>query len=353
MLAFTSCKKGDPTIADPSLTTGTAKPITIIKLTGTVMPGGSKKLTISVSNIGGLSVAKDCTVSTIASGLDMDASGILPASMIGSSGFIFTGDSVVYNGITITNKTGMVTHGDLLNGTRLYGNLAYATLTFGDGFSPQITTKRIPFFLYYKAVEPSGNTVAAHNADLFGIGHGYSTGNKLIASPLAYLPVSGGQISGFKLSMVNFNANSTQGACLLTVGLIPSDLEPANGFNLHPLSALISGGYANYITGTIVCNGASIIGPMAFSTAYLQNSIIQDPKAIGPGYNALASNSSVHIVTNNGFNYIYTVSNTTNITGFEAPTNSGENRSIFGIDFFTQNEFLVDYTNHQIGLKNN
>lgn len=349
-LVFSSCSKSVP--GETVTGVSTIKPIAAIKLSGVVGPGSTKKLTISVSNIGVVAVNKDVTVSTIGAGVEMDANGILPASMITGSGITFSGDSVNYNGITVTNKTFMVTHGDLLSSTKLYGNLAYATITFGDGTSPMVVTQRIPFFLYYKAVEPSGNMLAAHAADLFGIGPGSNNGSKYITSPLSYLPVSGGQLSGFKLSMVNFNSNNTQSA-LLTVGLTPADLEPATGFNLHPLSPLVGGGYANYITGTIVYNGTTFIGPMAFSTGYTSVSIIQDTKFTGGTYTSLAANASVRIVTNNGFNYLYTVSNSANATVIEAPTNSGENRSIFGIDFFTQNEFLVDYTDHQIGLKNN
>lgn len=346
---FSSCSKSTP--GDTVTGTSTIKPIAAIKLSGVVVSGVSKKLTISVSTVGVAPVAKDVTVSTIGAGLEIDAQGILPASMITTSGITVTGDSILYNGITVTNKTLIVTHGDLLNSTKLYGNLAYATITFGDG-AAMVTTLRIPFFLYYKAVEPSGTQLAAHAADLFGIGPGYSNGSKSIASPLSYLPITGGQISGFKLSLVNFNSNTSQCA-LLTVGLTPSDLEPATGFNLHPLSALVGGGYANYITGTIVYNSTTFTGQMAFSTGYIANSIIQDPKFTGATYTSLAAASSVRIVTNNGFNYLYAVSSSANATLIENPTNSGENRSVFGIDFFLNNEFLVDYTNHQIGIKNN
>lgn len=348
-LIFSSCSKSTP--GETVNSVSAIKPISAIKLSGVVVSGVSKKLTISVSTVGVVPVAKDVTVSTIGAGLEIDAQGILPASMITSSGIAVTGDSILYNGITVTNKTFVVTHGDLLSNTKLYGNLAYATITFGDG-ATMLTTLRIPFFLYYKALEPSGTQMAAHAADLFGIGPGFSNGSKSIASPLSYLPITGGQISGFKLSLVNFNSNTSQCA-LLTVGLTPSDLEASAGFNLHPLSPLISGGYANYVTGTIVYNGTTFIGPMAFSTGYTSSSVIQDPKFTGAGYSSLAANSSVRIVTNNGFNYLYTVSNAANATVIEAPTNSGENRSIFGIDFFVNNEFLVDYTNHQIGLKSN
>lgn len=346
-LVFTACNKSSP--SETVLPAGTVKSIAVIRLTGSVISPTNKKLTLSVANVGEVNIAKDCMVATASAGLDMDANGILPASMISSSGFIFTGDSVVYSGITVTNKTSVVTHGDQVNCTRLYGNLAYATITFGDSFSTKITTARIPFFLYYKATDASGNTLPVHGADVFGIGPGYSNGNKLIASPLSYLPLSNGQISGFKLSMVSFN---TANACVMTVGLTAADLEATAGFNLHPLNALIGGGYANYITGTIVYNGTTFTGPMAFNTGYTSASVIQDPKYTGAGNNALAANSSVRIVTNNGFNYVYTVSSTTNLTVVESPTSSGENRSIFGIDFFTQNELLVDYTNHQVGLKN-
>src|SRR5476651_1599049 len=180
-LIFPSCSKSTP--GETVTGTSTIKPIAAIKLSGVVVSGVSKKLTISVSTVGVAPVAKDVTVSTIGAGLEIDAQGILPASMITTSGITVTGDSVLYNGITVTNKTLIVTHGDLLNSTKLYGNLAYATITFGDG-AAMATTLRIPFFIYYKAVEPSGTQLAAHAADLFGIGPGYSNGSKSIASPL-------------------------------------------------------------------------------------------------------------------------------------------------------------------------
>lgn len=350
-LVFSSCSKG--TAGEAVNGISTVKPIATFKLSGVVVPGATKKLTISVASIGAVTISKDVMLSTVGAGVEMDANGILPASMITSSGIAVTGDSVIYNGITVTNKTLIVTHGDLLNSTKLYGNLAYATITFGDGSSPMITTVRIPFFLYYKAVEPSGSILAAHAADVFGIGPGSNNGSKYIVSPLTYLPVTGNQISGFKLSMVNFNVNSSQGACLLTVGLLPADLEPATGFNLHPLSTVSGGGYANYITGTIVYNTTTFTGQMAFSTGYTSASIIQDTRFTGATYTTLSASGTVRIVTNNGFNYQYMVSSSANATIIENPTNSGETRSIFGIDFFTQNEFLVDYTDHQIGLKNN
>lgn len=350
-LMFASCKKGDVGGTVTPINTDT-KPLGVIKLTG-VVSGSNKKLTLSIVNLGSVTVNKDCTLSTMVAGLDMDASGILPASMIGPSGFVFTGDSIIYNGITLTNKAGVVTHGDMLNATKLYGNLAYATMTFGDGSATQITTKRIPFFLYYKAVDATGATVAAHGADFFGVGPGVSSGNKLISSPLSYLPVSGNLMSGFKLSMATFNAGVQQAACLLTIGLTPTDLEASSGFNLHPLAALPNNaGYASYIQGTVVYNSTSLAGQIAFNTAYTSTAILQDSKYTGTTYSALPPGATVHIVTNNGFNYLYTVSATANLTGIENPTSSGETRNIFGIDFFMQNELLIDYTDHQLGVKN-
>jgi hypothetical protein len=67
----------------------------------------------------------------------------------------------------------------------------------------------------------------------------------------------------------------------------------------------------------------------------------------------LPANTQVTVTTNMGFTYTYTTTSTTNLTQVENPNATGDYRTIFGIDFFMDNEYLTDYANHQIGLKNN
>src|ERR1700744_4733332 len=74
-----------------------------------------KLLYTYVSKIGTLDVTSSdyyLVFDTGSGGLVIDANGILPSSMITSSGFNFTGGSTTVNGITIYNQKTFVEYGD-------------------------------------------------------------------------------------------------------------------------------------------------------------------------------------------------------------------------------------------------
>src|ERR1700757_1781638 len=58
-----------------------------------------KLLLMSITKVGTKTVSYDLVYDTGSGGLVIDANGILPASMISSTGFTFTGDSTVVDGI--------------------------------------------------------------------------------------------------------------------------------------------------------------------------------------------------------------------------------------------------------------
>jgi hypothetical protein len=291
---------------------------------------------------------------TGSTGIALDAADLIPASMITSSGITFTGDSVVVNGITITNQSSTISFGNALSSLKETGYLAYANFTLGESGAPQISTGRIPFFLYYKIVDQNGKAYTAHSADVFGVGSGVSYGNSKIASPLSYIKSTTGATAGFKLATMSssgFNSVGTFMPGLLTIGLIPSDLSTA-GFTLHPLTSFPVGGYSDNIPATITYNGTVVSSAqILFDTGTSAYTIIEDPKATGVGN--LAANSTVTVTTNKGFKFNYTVGTSGNLTTIQNPNNTLDSRSVFSLDFFINNEYLVDYTNHQIGLKNN
>jgi len=68
---------------------------------------------------------------------------------------------------------------------------------------------------------------------------------------------------------------------------------------------------------------------------------------------SLPDNTTVTLTTNSGFTFQYTTNSTNNITQVAKPSYTGDPRTIFSINFFTENEFLTDYRDHKIGLKNN
>ena len=121
---------------------------------------------------------------------------------------------------------------------------------------------------------------------------------------------------------------------------------------MHPLSYNTTYGYLSNIASTITYNGITIPGTILFDTGTPSITTVEN-NAAASNVASLAAGSTVSITTNKGFNYQYTTTANYNLTQVKKPSYSGDTRTIFSIDFFIDNEFLMDYTNHQIGLKNN
>jgi len=344
-LLVTACKKDKNTV-DP-------KPVVVLGLYQ-YSQDIYKRLFIPITQIGTVNTTTYFGVfDTGSSGMTMDADGLIPASMITDNGITFTGDSVNVNGITVTNKQSVLAYGDALSSTKEYGYLAYASIVIGTGGS-QITTKRIPFFLYYKIVDGNNKKLAAHSSDVFGVGPDvvrYDT--RTLASPLSYFTIPDGGTNGFKLAQLSSAAFSTTGTYvggLLTVGLVPNDLTSA-GFIMHPLSGTGSGGYSANIPSTITYGGKTISGQILFDSGTPASTVIEDITANALG--SLPVSTLVSITTNKGFKYSYTTTSTSNLTEVQNPNKTSDYRTIFSLSFFIDNEYLTDYANHQIGLKNN
>lgn len=346
--ALNSCKKDKTT--DTSQTT-TVKPVTLGLYE--YASGVNKRIFLPITKVGTQTILYYTVFDTGSSGLTLDAKGILPDANITSSGIQFTGDSLVVNGITVTKKTGTISFGDNISSTKEYGNLAYADITIGDQLG-NLSLKRVPFFLYYKIVDGDGKQLAAHSSDVFGVGPGTSYVTSLIQSPLQKFETGTSLTSGFKLALLNKSMFTSAGSYvtdLLTIGLTSSDLSSA-GFIMHPLTYYSSGGYSPNIPATISYSGKTISGQILFDTGTPSTTVIEDRTATNAIGN-LPANSTVTITTNKGFTYTYTTSSTANLTEVQNPNNTGDTRTIFSLDFFISNEYLTDYGNHRIGLKNN
>jgi hypothetical protein len=322
-----------------------------------------RRVFIPITKVGTQTINYFSVFDTGSTGMTIDAHGIVPASMITTSGFQFTGDSVVVNGITITSQQSVMSYGNKTSSTKEYGNLAYAPITIGDQ-NGNASIKRVPIFLYYKVVDgTTGKTIDVdHALDVFGVGPGTSFVNSSIASPLTYFSIPSGLTNGFRLAVLqsnSFGSSGTYVAKLLNIGLTSDDLSNA-GFIMHPLSYSSVGGYSPNIPSTITYNGQTVTGQVLFDTGTPFISTIENKFAVNNtstlavnSTGQLPANTVITITTNMGFKYTYTTTNTTNLTAVENPNKTGDIRTIFGIDFFVKNEYLTDYTNHQIGLKNN
>ncbi|MGZ3944327.1 MAG: hypothetical protein ACXVJB_05255, partial [Mucilaginibacter sp.] len=185
---------------------------------------GVKALVMDVSKIGNKSLDLDLTFDTGSGGLVVDASGLLPASMISSTGFVFSGDSTIVNDITITNQTAVIQYGNDNNTlSKVFGNLAYADVTIGDA-NGNITVKRLPFFIYYKAINGLGKPYPAHEFDVLGVSSEYDItfdNNVFITSPFMYFDPGHGLTRGFKIAPLGAANFSEQGTYVpaVTLGL--------------------------------------------------------------------------------------------------------------------------------------
>lgn len=314
-----------------------------------------KLLLMSISKIGTQTANYDLVFDTGSGGLVIDANGILPASMISSSGFTFTGDSTVVDGITITNETNIVEYGDDNNTTdKVYGNLAYADVTVGD-INGTIIIKRLPFFLYYKATDSKGNTLPAHDFDVFGVSQEYDitfNNSAFITSPFSYYSFGTGLTKGFKMSAIAASQYSYNGTYVpaVTLGLTSDDLGSAGGFTMSTINFYQGEGYVPIIPATINYSGKSFQADVLFDTGTEPYNYIEDPN--GPS-NAtlLGDNVAVSTTLNNGFGYAFTTTATDYLTYIENPSNSGSDVTVMGLEFFLTNEYLLDFTDHKLGLK--
>jgi hypothetical protein len=314
-----------------------------------------KLLLMNITKIGTQAVNLDLVYDTGSGGLVVDATGILPASMIGANGFTFTGDSTVVDGITVTSQTDMVQYGDDNNTTdKVYGNLAYANVTIGDN-NGSIVVKRLPFFIYYKAVNSKGDKLPAHDFDVFGVSQEYDitfANSAFITSPFSYFEPGTGLTKGFKMSAIPQSQYSFQGTYVpaISLGLTADDIGTAGGFTMSTLKFYQGEGWVPIIPATISYSGKTFNADVLFDTGTEPYNYIEDPA--GPSTpTLLGDNISVTTALNSGFHYAFTTTPTDYLSYVENPTSSGSNVTVMSLEFFLNNEYLLDFTNHKMGLK--
>jgi len=391
ILLITACSKKGSGGGGNTITDATPATLGMYKYSS----GNVKILFLAIPKIGSVALtdtnSQYLDFDTGSAGLSIDAHGILPASMITDKGFVFTGDSVVSNGITIKKDTGTMQYGDKTDLTVVHGNQAYADVTLGDNGS-SVTIKRIPIFLYYKATQSQNgkvtSTYSPHTFDIIGVSPGYSYFSTKMLSPFSYYDPGTGLTKGFKLAQLGsgFTSVGSYDANVLTVGLTSADLS-STGFVMHKLTFNSNEGYSPDIAATTVYGAKTVTGPVVFDTGTSPYTYIEDRTAIRKNISrlaalvraksdvarfhagisssnpsisnsisavgALASGTKVTVTTNQNFVYSFTTSSRSYLTQIENPNTTGDPRTILAIDYFINNEYLLDYTGHQIGLKNN
>ena len=361
LLFIASCKKDNNNQVKPTpvVTDATPTKFGLYEADSSIY----KLLYTYVSKIGTQDVSNSdysLVFDTGSGGFVIDANGILPSSMITSTGFNFSGDSTVVDGITIYNQKATIEYGDDANTTdKVYGNLAYASVTFGDE-NGNIVIKRLPFFLYYKAVDGNNKQFGPHEFDVLGVSPEYDAAfqnNAYVTSPFSYFDPGTGLTKGFKMAALGTNNFSLYGNYVpgvVTLGLTADDLS-SNGFVMHQLTFYPGDGYAPVIPVSLTYNNkAAFTTEAIFDTGTEPYSYIEDPSAAADTALLLPKSSNLSLTsTPGGFNYAYTISATDNLTYVENPSSSKSNVSVISLEFFLNNEYMLDFTDHKLGLKNN
>lgn len=370
VIAVPSCKKDNNTKNSSTTTTVTGTPghIGLYESSSSIY----KLIYLDVSKVGSLATSRGLIFDTGSGGMVLDADSILASSMYNDNGFIITGDSLTYKGITVTKDTASVVYGDdASTEVTVYGNLAYADVTL-DEEGGNVVIKRLPFFLYYKAVDAKGVKQTPHDFDVFGVNEEYDTkfanGTKYITSPFSYYDPGTGYDKGFKMAALgtsNFSYDGTYVNNVVTIGLSTSD---KSGFSLNQLSTT-GYGYEPTVSGTITYSGSTITATMLFDSGTEPYNYIENYNAPRHITDSLAAHSKVSTTTSSGLTYGFTVVDTVGVetinnkrvtvregdylTYIENPRDSGVDISIFSLEYFLNNEYMLDYTTHQLGLKSN
>jgi hypothetical protein len=393
MLGLVSCGSSGGSSPPPPIV-GTQQPTTI-----NLYPSANdgSRLFVMITAVGGTSVAMPLIFDTGSAGITLYAPDIFPSTMVGESGFIFPvgQTSLTYNGITVTNQSGVRKYGDATTGRSQAGNIGYAQITFGDA-AGEVTTGVMPVFLYYSVTDnASGQQLPPTvQSGVFGVNDAPNlisvTGTTepaggypacaadtevscYVVSVLKYVQYPAGLNAGFMLTPASLESCdiTVAGNCspqpILTIGLTaalestfstvqlvcPPTANPYPGpasIAGYPVCQMIipdttmtvSGATNGTLTGNVLFDSGTPY--MVFNTP--AGSAF--PTAIAPG-------SSVLVQTPSGFSYGYTAGS--QLTSTSASSNStvvygdNTNESIVGIDYFTSNSFFIDFTASREGWK--
>ena len=363
VVAMASCKK-DKTTPTPKVINGTPVNIGLFEAGFNTDSAIYRLLFMNITKVGTQTVNYQLIFDTGSGGMVLDADSIVPKSMITDNGFNFTGDSVVVNGITITNHTTHIDYGaNATTMTSVYGNLAYANVTVGDE-NGKLVVKRYPFFLYYKGTNFDGSKADPHSFDILGVDSEYDltfADGTHLQSPFAIYDPGVGLTKGFKMKALTaskFTDNPTYISGLVTVGLTAADVSGTDYF-VHQLQSYPTYGYPPYVPTNIYYNNSTVLNaPVVYDTGTEPYSYVQDSKFTqnNPGIKSpltLKTGNTVKLTTTDGFNYNYTITANDNLTVVENPSVSKSTVTVMGLDFFLHNSYMINYETHTIGLKNN
>jgi hypothetical protein len=353
-----------------------------------------RRFFLRVTAVGGQSVSMPLAFDTGSAGITLYAPDIFPPDLVSAAGFVFPqGEHTLsYNGITVTDQSGVRKYGSKNIGRDETGNIGFAKVTFGDS-NGSLQTETMPVFLAYlitdnqtgAAVPPTvqrgwfgvndaPNFIAVTGAAALAEYPECTTtsqGSCYVVSVLKYLQYPADLNAGFMLSKAPLQdcsiaaANDCQAAPILSVGLT-KDMESSftstklvcpPTANPYPGPASIQGYPVCQMVIpniTVTVSGqstGSFTGNALFDsgTPYM---VFGGPAGSFPS--AIAPESTVAIEVASGFEYQYTAGTVftgSNAGPYSTLVNPSVNETVVGIDYFTTNSFYIDFTAGTEGWK--
>jgi hypothetical protein len=348
----------------------------------------SNRLYVMVTAVGSQSVSMPLAFDTGSAGITLYAPAMsFPSGMLNANGFIFPKgqNTIVYNGITVTNLAATRLYGGATSGTTENGNIGFAQVTFGDA-AGQLTTDVMTVFLYYSITQtghPGLPAAVTHKQGWFGVNTeanlihvtvpttgapanlpcSVDTGaDCYVVGILKHLHYAPWIHPGFSLSPSPLqDCNITQaGKCtpvpMLRVGLTG---EIESGFSQVTLTCP----QPNYqgpdtIDGYLVCEDQvpfttiQVTAPTK-PTVTLSENVLFDSgnqavnivQSSGTLPATLLPDTTVSVVTPSGFTFTYTAENVG-----DSETSVATNGSAgIGINFFTVHRFFIDFATNTEG----
>jgi len=338
-----------------------AAPVTLDLIPAQNQTPGDRRIYLPIQKIGTSTLNLTTVFDSGSEGLVLSGTSVFAANYIADTGIVINSpDSAVINGITVTSAKVTTTYGSPPATRSFYGNIAYAQLTIGDQSGTVLTT-RMPFVVIYKGVDNQTQASVPVDANSDGVAGVYSSGfnpsaglvttRSGIKSPFNYFNYTNGLLAGFMLAPLSkigwTGTASSQGfpaTPLLTLGLT---LDMETGFALQSQRLDVGNLFDPDVLGTVSYNGITLNNSNILLDTGTPLGFMIYNSAEG-GSTTLSGGAPVQLATREGFSFAYTTDTQLSQTAVQS---NGQQRCIFGIEFFLNNSFLFDYSEHYIGLK--
>ncbi|HEY1386534.1 MAG TPA: hypothetical protein VGF43_23120 [Dongiaceae bacterium] len=241
-------------------------PVPLIKLEYPGNPPNIRMLYVRLLALGDHQVDVPLLFDTGSVGITVECESVLPARYCSASG-IKIDAPLELEGLTVTTRPALAQYGTYDE----YGNIAYATVSFGAREHPISTAERIPILVRYKKVRRATGEIVGGPLwpkGVFGVSPVGSMAG--LRSPMSAIEVPAGQHKGYRLSPVGAEWNrctNEEGTCP-EVAALHIGIDPAieKDFTLAKLKKLPSEHYFPFVETCITWQQEKVCRPAIYDT---------------------------------------------------------------------------------------